>query len=357
MDRDNTVTPGTDPKVVDFPDQGTLEAEASAWIVRLDKGALSAEDERAFDAWRSTSAEHQAALDGMSGLWRTLDGLSDLQDRSNTTLNPTWLERAGFELRHRVVASLASVAAAVLLVVFVGPFTFSDPHYMQAHRTVVGTQKTVTLPDGSVLLLNTNSHVDVEYSDQKRDVYLHKGEVHFTVAKDKERPFSVYADERVVTATGTAFAVMRRETGIEVTVTEGDVKLYFSPEADANPATLEQASIRSTVANLTAGEKVIFAETLEQVEVIPEPELNRKLAWRQGVLAFAGEPLSDVIAEVSRYTEIDIIIEDPALNELRFGGFFKVGNIEALFDALEQSFGVDVKRDPNSKVYLSATRM
>ncbi len=357
MDRDNTVTPETNQKVVTFPDQSALESEASAWIVRLDKGVISVEDQRAFDAWRSTSAQHQNTFDQMSGLWRSLDGLSTVQDTRNLALKPTWLERAGFELRHRVVASMASVAAVVLLIVLAGPFTVSDPHYMQAHRTVIGTQKTVTLPDGSVLLLNTNSHVDVEYSDQKRDVYLHKGEVHFTVAKDAQRPFSVHADGRVVTATGTAFAVMRRETGIEVTVTEGDVKLYYSPEVDPKPATLEQASIRATVANLTAGEKVIFAETLEQVEVIPEPELNRKLAWRQGVLAFAGEPLSDVIAEVSRYTEIDIIIEDPALNELRFGGFFKVGNVDALFDALEQSFGVDVKRDLNSKVYLSTTQM
>ena len=60
------------------------------------------------------------------------------------------------------------------------------------------------------------------------------------------------------------------------------------------------------------------------------------------MLTFAGDPLSKVVDDVSRYTEISITIDDPALLDLPVGGLFRIGDVEALFDAVQQSLGVRV---------------
>ena len=106
------------------------------------------------------------------------------------------------------------------------------------------------------------------------------------------------------------------------------------------------------MARLIAGDAVLIDKTNERIEKLVEAELNRSLSWRQGVLAFTGEPLSEVVEEVSRYTEVEILIKDPVLNDLRFGGYFKIGNVDSLFEALEESFDVSVRWLDQKTVHL-----
>jgi len=69
-------------------------------------------------------------------------------------------------------------------------------------------------------------------------------------------------------------------------------------------------------------------------------ELGRKLAWRQGQLIYSGQPLADVLADISRYSDIQIELADPALRNLPVGGAFSVNQTDAIFAALENNFGV-----------------
>ena len=91
----------------------------------------------------------------------------------------------------------------------------------------MGEQKTITLPDNSVVQLNTNSRLQFDYRGQARAVYLHQGEVHFSVAKNPDRPFEVYAGTGRVRAIGTAFSVTLndRSDEVNVLVTEGVVEI------------------------------------------------------------------------------------------------------------------------------------
>jgi transmembrane sensor len=84
------------------------------------------------------------------------------------------------------------------------------------------------------------------------------------------------------------------------------------------------------------------------------PEVDRKLSWREGVLSFSGEPLEHVVEEVSRYTSITIVNSDPAIRDISIGGYFKAGETDAMFEALETSFGVRVNRVNDRLVYLAA---
>ena len=83
-----------------------------------------------------------------------------------------------------------------------------------SYETPVGGQSRITLADGSTVILNTNSLLDISFSDKCRDVHLRRGEAYFDVVHDKARPFTVYADNYVVRDIGTAFDVHLSKAGL-----------------------------------------------------------------------------------------------------------------------------------------------
>ena len=93
---------------------------------------------------------------------------------------------------------------------------------LQTLATAVGQQRTVTLADGSIVALNTNTIVETDLNHRLRQIYLRKGEAHFQVAHDRSRPFLVHAGDAVVRAVGTAFEVrLRTDQHVDIVVNEG----------------------------------------------------------------------------------------------------------------------------------------
>jgi ferric-dicitrate binding protein FerR (iron transport regulator) len=104
--------------------------------------------------------------------------------------------------------------------------------------TAVGEHTSWDMPDGSLITLNTDSEVKIEYREDGRDAFLLRGEAHFDVASEPGRTFHVYVANGVVEAVGTAFNVrLRDERQVEVAVTEGVVQVR---QAAAEAATLAQ---------------------------------------------------------------------------------------------------------------------
>ncbi|MCP5432729.1 MAG: FecR domain-containing protein [Alphaproteobacteria bacterium] len=331
-------------KIVPFPDASAIEMEAARWIARRDSGGMTPDERTAFEAWYARSVQNREAFTRLSETWDAFDVM-----RARGELRATGL---GLSRRAALVAAAAGIAAVALLAL---AFLILAPNRVDvaSYRTEVGEQRTVALVDGSSILLNTDSEVQVRYSPTAREITLVRGEAFFEVAPNRDRPFSVFAGDGVVRAVGTAFAVRLLSDQIEVTVTKGDVALASRAERphDGIASEAETAKPRQ-LAMMSAGQSALFKDKIERLGVVAEAELNRKLAWRQGMLAFAGEPLSRVVAEVSRYTDVQIAIEDPTLNDLRVGGYFKVGEVDAMFEALTKSFGVEVDWIDRSHVRL-----
>jgi transmembrane sensor len=219
--------------------------------------------------------------------------------------------------------------------------------------TRLGEQKPALLTDLSKVLLNTDSQLEVDYSAKQRRIHLLKGEAYFEVKHDVTRPFLVYAGRNIVRAVGTAFTVRLNKAGVEVIVTQGNVKLSSLEDGTATPAKdLPSSAIR--VADVAAGQRAVISEQVESIQPIAPIDIERKLSWREGVLAFSGEPLEQVVAEVRRYTPVTIVISDPAIRNLRIGGYFKVGETDAMLQALETSFGIRINRVNDHLVYLAA---
>ena len=72
------------------------------------------------------------------------------------------------------------------------------------------------------------------------------------------------------------------------------------------------------------------------------------------MLTFAGDPLVVVVDEISRYTTVSIEITDPVVRATRIGGRFPIGETDAMFDALEANFGLQVTRLSHDRVLVSS---
>lgn len=336
-------------KILTFPDTAAIDAEAAAWVARFDAGEVSAKDQAAFQEWLNRSALHRSAIAEYGNLWLEFDTLKQLTEGGETVQAP--VTQVGHP-RLLVRARPWFAACAAVAIAGVGGMAFFQPQ-PQTHPTrvatlatpenyasprlfyesAVGAQKRVTLADGTSVILNTNSRLEVNFSANRRDIRLVRGEAYFDVVHDKTRPFTVYARDYVVRDIGTAFAVhLSKEGLVEVGVTKGSVEVTPARTAASGPV--------KSLGILEAGQNIVLGQKVEHVEAMVSADMGRKLAWRQGDLIYTGQPLKEVLADVSRYSDIKIELADPELENLPVGGAFRTDQIGAIFAALENNFGV-----------------
>lgn len=320
-----------------------VDAEAAAWLVRHDRG-LSPAEVAAFAAWRTADARHDRAWRRLEQTWRALE---QVPARRVPAAGPPW----------RLGTWIGLAAAAAVVVGWVG-FGSKFPRATWSDRvaTAEGGFQRIDLPDGSVVRLNAGSEVEVALGPRERRVQLVRGEASFAVAKDPARPFVVRVGGVDVRAVGTAFNVRWSPDAIEVLVTEGRVRLDAA-ETGRNlvPPAGATADLPAAAAPplLVAGQRATIATPPPAAEIpaaavapsTPD-DAARVLAWQTRRLEFAAEPLAAIVAEFNRYNRHQLVIDDPALAQRRFGGRFQAGDNETFVRLIEANLGVQVERRP-----------
>ena len=359
--------------VVKFPNQTAVEEEAAAWLIKLDgDGAPSAEELEALHVWLNRSPENRAELNSLAACWGSLNVLTELavplghpHSQAPRKLEPS----ASMPTRRFALAGLAAAALLVGLGLTFFVTGKSDPFVDSngLYATTVGQQQSATLADDSIVLLNTDTQIQVEYDEDFRNIHFLQGEAHFTVTKDSERPFRVYVGDRIVQAVGTAFSVYLKDSGVDVTVTEGRVALAtVAPAAgyvaSAPVAPIAGGPVLEQIGMISAGESATIRDsedadvvsTVNVVEAVEPQDMAKKMSWRDGMLTFNGDALEVVVNEISRYTTVSIEFSDPAVKATRIGGQFPIGETDAMFDALEANFQLRVTRLGDDRVLVSA---
>jgi len=351
--------------VLDFPENKSIQTQASEWLAKLDAEQPSKRDLADFKQWVNADSAHRIAFEELVEFWDDMNILTQaVLPRELLTNGLLANELAANKLlpeqpsqRRPWYASMQTVMGAALLAIaaVVATITMQLPS-TTIYTTGVGEQKTVQLADNSIVQLNTNSHLEVHYSDSTRRLTLSQGEAHFDVAHNPNRPFEVYAGQGLVRAIGTAFTVHIRKIDIEVIVTEGTVELDRAAQptietnitVDQTANTTAKPTVKASAGSVLTYDK----DLLNDVELMVASQLEKQLSWREGMLVFKGEPLQNVVDEVSRYTNLKIIIPERSAREMKVGGLFKVGDTESLFEALRDGFDIHVKEVSNDVVYL-----
>lgn len=353
--------------VVGFPDTEAIRKEAAGWIARLDgDDPLSAKERDELRRWIRRGSAHRQALRDAAELWGNLNILTELAPEpveTETNIGVTTRDAAAGRSKRKLFAAAASFAVFLITgAIWLRPDPQLDSNGYYA--TAVGDQRTVDLADGSVIELNTDTQIKVEYSNNERNITLLQGEAHFVVARIENVPFQVNAGPGQVLAVGTAFAVYLRDEAVDVTVTEGRVSVNAVSRRTATGAnrgvtttvmdsvTLDAGQV-ATIKDPPPGEGAHSGKIVE-LQTLTDRELSQRLLWKDGVMVFSRAPLRDVVAEVRRYTTLDIQILDPAVAEKPVIARIPIGDAETMLDVFENNFGLAVTYAGPNRVLLTA---
>lgn len=345
------MAPEPTPPAEDGAALDAIEQIAADWMIRRDRGLTPAQADE-LERWRRADARHNAVFAALEETWKLMGEARGSPEFAVGSECRRPRARAWFTLPAAwVPVGLAAAVALTLGVALAWRSSVSTGHdglapFTTTATTEVGAQRALDLPDGSVVHLNTDSHVEVSFTPALRQIRLVRGEALFEVAKNRSRPFVVSTGSVQVRAVGTAFNVRLRSQAMEVFVTEGSVRV----ENPATPTVAPTAEPAGPVANLlAAGQKLTVDLTAPLATpaapvTLPPAGLKRALAWQQQRLEFDSAALPDMVAEFNRYSRHQLVIADPRLEQKRFGGSFPAGDHRTFVRLLETHFGVIAER-------------
>jgi transmembrane sensor len=341
-------------EIVRLRTRAEIDEEAAAWTWRLDSAAGGAVDRPAFEAWLRQDPRHRRAMEELSKVWEALDGLAETKRDEKIT---TFTAAPKLAASHGWLSWGFAVAATIAVVV-AGAAWLQKGSEMQTVATAVGQHRNVTLADGSIVTLNTNTIVETDLTRRVRQIYLRKGEAHFQVAHDRSRPFLVHAGDAVVRAVGTEFEVhLRTDQHVDVVVNEGRVEVQAAgPVLPPTPGTRTKPASMTTVRALSAGEQLSTATADYAIVPVSSQQLSSELAWRDGAIVFDEALLSEAVSEIERYTDARIVVSDSRVAALRVGGRFRTDDLQGFLDGLQAALPVTIRRTADGLVYVDPRR-
>lgn len=323
--------------------ENKTEIEAFRWALLVEKGTPSAELQNELDSWLTASTLHQGAYARARAMLLHLDRLGALAGASYLPEPPV----SSRVTRRMVLAASLSAIGLIGASGWLASDWISKASGDARYMTDIGELRTVRLPDGTVMTLNTATEACVKYRRAQREVRLTRGEVLFEVAHES-RPFLVRVGELTVRAVGTAFAVRREILRGEstVTVTEGTVQIL--PLARATKPSIAQL--------LAADQEALLTEdSIVAVQVVPPAEVARRLAWRRGMLIFNGQSLQAAISELNRYTHHEVVVTDDRLAVRPVLGVFRTTDTQTFLASVEFTLGARAVNTANGKVLILPT--
>lgn len=194
-----------------------------------------------------------------------------------------------------------------------------------------GKRSEIMLSDGSKVWLNSGSKLifPAHFSEDKREVYL-EGEAIFEVAHRQKQPFLVKSEHHEIEVLGTVFNVSnyKDDDAIYTILKRGSVQINLTKDQLFNA----EKSIKITPGTMATFDKAQREIKTSAVETEPY------FSWRNGVFIFKNDSLKSIMKKISRYYNVEIIINDKNLANETFSGYLDVKeNIEHVIQTIQET--------------------
>ena len=290
-------------------------SEAADWLIRWQESPLTEQEQVQFDRWHDQSQDHQKA-------WRMAQTLSQSFQSMPIGLGNSVLKRSQKDRRQ-----LIKLLSGLLVVPATGVIAYKTlpvASWTADFSTATGEQNTQMLADGSRIIMNTQTAVNILFDDHLRQIHLIEGQIQVCTAKDSlSRPFIVTTQYGQVEALGTVFQLNQLSDGIEVSVQQD---------------TVEVTTLSGDKQLLKAGQRVIFSQ-----HDISHPEQSNATdsAWVDGQLIVDDENLSQVISEISRYRN-GWLRCSPEVANLKVSGVFQLHDTDKVLKNLANTLPINL---------------
>jgi transmembrane sensor len=301
------------------PHAPTLDAQVRAqavdWLLKLQSGQMSQEAQLAFQHWQNSHPQHAQAWARLTNIQHTFGQLQHKQ------LAKQVLTRIEQTSRRKTLKTLGTLGL-LLPAGWLGVHSLPMLRWRAGYQTAVGEQKHLQLQDGTRLVLNTDTAVDVHYQAQ-RQIILHQGEVWLETGHQDKRVLVVTTPHGQLVPLGTRFNVNVQARQTILAVTEGSVRIQL-------------ANGQSSV--VPAGQQRAFShEVLGRASAVSD----RVGYWQQGMLLAQEMPLEALLAELARYRH-GVIRCHPDLKQMKVSGAFPLRDTDAALDLLQKTLPVNI---------------
>lgn len=319
------------------------EEVAVVWCLRLIDGPLSFYEKQKLESWIAESPENVELLEQMVTVMHHTNAIADMpgfltlraealaaMEKGNVSKEPkAWVSGRGL-----------MAAALGLMLLIAGTWDWNNE---DLYVTQIGERRSINLADGSSVSLDADSQIRVEFKDDRRTVVLDRGRAKFDVAKDPLRPFSVAVGTQAVVAIGTSFSVELLKDQLRVLLFEGKVDVL--PQRSLVRATTKAIPYKAS-ASLEPGQELVATMTTGSGKIV-DADIERSKSWEAGRLDFTNIPLSQAVERFNRYSEISVVVEDPAAGRKIINGVFDAGDVDSFVLGVTSLY--DLTSKPNGK--------
>lgn len=291
-------------------------------LIRFFSGEATELEKRKIEEWLSQSKMNKIRFMEYHDIWLA-GGIKNNTDQYN---REEALARLKEKIKQKERGSYIKISykqiwqyAAVLVLLISLPFIFSylfknsADDYTTIHCDY-GDRARIVLPDGTKVQMNSGTTLSFNnhFKQDRRDVLL-EGEAFFVVAEDKSHPFTVNASGLEIVVLGTEFNVSAYPEHEEVSATLVKGKLM--------------AKSNSQHVLIKPDQNLIFSKNDGEMRVEEMTDLSPKVGWTEGRMVFRNEPINELVPKLERWFDVDILMKDKAVGELRFTGTLERENI------------------------------
>lgn len=304
-------------------------------LVRYCEGKTSEEEAAYVRHWMKESDENRRMAQRINRLCLAADTL-ELEERLNLPQAFRKVQNHRTARRLRLAGQWIQKAAAVLLIPVLALYLVSQYGRQQEEEQLVevhtrpGMSSSLTLPDGTLVYLNSSSSLTypASFNGNTRRVSL-KGEAYFEVSKDPDRRFIVSTphDTRVEVL-GTHFNLEAYEENNRVMATLLEGKINFTYR------TKEKDKVKGIT--MAPGSKVIYDAETNKVQLLRTTGVS-ETGWTQGKIILENTPLEESLRLLSKHFHTDFILSNPKLKEYSFTGVFANQSLERVLDKFRLS--------------------
>lgn len=300
------------------------------WFARLQANPGDARTARQFREWTESDRRHAAAFEKVTAMW----GSPELGLAADNVARTT-----GFSVKKTKASSSRSFAKKVAGVTTVIFLIWGATHvselliWMRAdYATATGERRTIALPDGSKMVLNSGSAVALNFGDARRAVTVLEGEAYFDVVPNAVKPFRVEGSYSSVEVVGTAFAVRLDDSADDVTLSRGvvDVSRARSPAADHT--------------QLRPGQAVSVTDSA--IAPVCQVDPQAALAWLEGRISFSDRPFGEVLNEIRRRYRGRVVVLNAGLSSVAVSGNYRLDEPAIAIQSIAEAAGGTVTTLP-----------
>lgn len=320
---------------MDRRSENSIRERAADWVTRIQAGDIGPDNAERLRAWLSESPEHERVFRQMLDVFTASTYVAEQYTRESQPAAQPEKSRSGYGF---------AAAASVALAVVAGFWALSGPDL--SIETQTGERILMSLEDGSSVHLNSQSSVEIEFTEDARIATLPRGEVLFDVNDADPRPFYVLSDGVDVRVTGTTFQVTHYGDDAVVAVIEGEVRVGLSSSGmngDGNRAV-----------TLRRGEQVLYSG--RALGAPSRADISRITGWQEGWLYLEDQPLQELVDRLNRHYDGRIEIRDRELAASKVSIALKLDRRQSTLARVERVLPLEFETLPGERSVVRARR-